>query len=189
MVATSAISVQTTPQPAFRLDFAHPGVGVRRVLAGARAVRHLIEAVLRCHRSDPDRLEQNVVACIAGHASPHSAMVLFGHRPLQYRLDRQPWPQRLRETTPPQSPAMSPTASPIPNRFRCRYPKAGFSVDNRDYSTRGPSTMPASRAWSAVKRSISRAKVSRSVRASARMRALSWAKASRSARASARISA
>src|SRR5262245_47545288 len=53
-----------TPSP-FGLHRAHRGERGRIAIAHAVAVRHLVEAVFRSHRSDADRLEEYVVSWIA----------------------------------------------------------------------------------------------------------------------------
>ena len=53
---------------ALGLDPAKPRQRLRLGPADAGAVRHLVEAVARRHRPDADRLEQDVVARVAGHA-------------------------------------------------------------------------------------------------------------------------
>ncbi len=50
---------------AFRLDPSHDRVRRRVAMAHAVAVRHLEEAVARCHRTESDRLEENVVTRVA----------------------------------------------------------------------------------------------------------------------------
>ena len=61
------------PAP-LRLDPAHPSERGRVAVPHSVAVRHLVEAVLRGHRADRDRLEEHVVAriapCISGHHRP-----------------------------------------------------------------------------------------------------------------------
>ena len=52
---------------ALRLDAAHDGVRGRVAVAHPVAVRHLEEAVARGHRPELHRLEEDVVARVAGH--------------------------------------------------------------------------------------------------------------------------
>ncbi len=54
---------------AFGLDPAHFRRRGRVAIAAAVAVRHLIEAVLRRHRTDVEGLEQNVVSAVSRHGS------------------------------------------------------------------------------------------------------------------------
>ena len=59
---------------ALRLHSAHPGERGRVAVAHAVAVRDLVEAVLRGHRTDVDRLEEDVVtgvtSGVVGHCRP-----------------------------------------------------------------------------------------------------------------------
>ena len=56
-----------------------PKMGLRVRLVGleACAVGHLIEAITRQLRPDPDRLEQNVVFCVSPHGNPLSVFYEF----------------------------------------------------------------------------------------------------------------
>ena len=53
--------------PAFGLDLAHARQGLRPAIAHSRAVGDLVEAVLRGHRADANRLEEDVVTRFACH--------------------------------------------------------------------------------------------------------------------------
>jgi hypothetical protein len=63
---------------ALGFDAAQRGHHARSQPAEAGAVRHLVEPVGRGDRPDPDRLEENVVACVSGHIQVSLVIVCCG---------------------------------------------------------------------------------------------------------------
>src|SRR6185437_4000554 len=90
------------PAP-FSLGLAEGRTHARHGIRHAARMRHGIEAVGSCQRPDPDRLEQDVITGVAGHASVFRGGFLLCDRTITAS-----WGQ-LRERTRPSSP-MGPVA-------------------------------------------------------------------------------